>query len=346
MKFLKSFPLLVAACLIAGLSSTSTHVSVGGDRTLNAGAPIDGNTYINNLRTVSSSFGWADGTDDNWGDSHRTTAFKFTLATVQTVIISVARRDFVGQTGANFTLLPGFSVYQTPEFVTSTHDTGTATRAYLTGLFGTTATGESFVDENSNSVWNVGESFTDENSNGVYDGPEIGGSGKKGAFRALDPWKIFQDSITGTEMNFNSLIGHAADGTSANYGNAAGINGDGVADGFVDATFELVPGDYYLFVGGVNYFAQLTEAPVFRSHSKPSMNWATTPPVFPLWSSSRPLILPSFSLPRRDQLSRLVFQAARTLFTTSKARPPWIPMTGRQLTLRMATAEMLSFRIP
>lgn len=263
MKFLKSFPLLVAACLIAGLSSTSAHVSVGGDRTFNAGAPIDGNTFINNLRTVSSSFGWADGTDDNWGDSHRTTAFKFTLATVQAVTISVARRDFVGQTGANFSLLPGFSVYQTPEFVTSTHDTGTATRAYLTGLFGTTATGESFVDENSNSVWNVGESFTDENSNGVYDGPGIGGSGKKGAFRALDPWKIFQDSITGTEMNFNSLIGHAADGTSANYGSAAGINGDGVADGFVDATFDLAPGDYYLFVGGVNYFAQLREAPVF-----------------------------------------------------------------------------------
>jgi hypothetical protein len=57
-----------------------------------------------------------------------------------------------------------------------------------------------------------------------------------------------------------TYIGHAADGTATNYGNAPGINGDGNADGFVTATFnDLAAGDYSLFVGGANYAAQLTE---------------------------------------------------------------------------------------
>lgn len=268
---------------MACYSSASAHVSVSGNRTFNAGNPIDGATFVNDVRTVSSSFGWADATDADWGDSHRTTAFKFTLATVQTVTIRVERRDFVGQTGANFSLLPGFSLFQTPLWVNSTHDTGPATRAYLTGLFGTTATGESFVDTNTNGVWNVGEAFTDGNGNGVYDGPGIDGSGKKGAFRALDPWKIFHDSVGGAEMNMNTVIGHAADGTSANFGNAAGINGDGVADGLVSATFDLAAGDYYLFVGGANYFAQLTEAPVFgvSSNAFPTYGIAVTVSAVP-----------------------------------------------------------------
>ncbi len=258
---------ILSAGLVACLSSVSAHVSVSSDRTLNAGNPIDGGTFINDVRTVSSSFGWADGTDDNWGDSHRTTPFKFTLATVQTVTISVARRDFVGQTGANFSLLPGFSLFQTPQFLSSTHDTGAPTRAYLTGLFGTAEVGESYVDSNSNSIWNVGESFADGNGNGVYDGPGIDGSGKKGAFRSLAPWKIYQDVAPFGEMNISTVIGHAADGTSANYGNVSGINGDGIADGFVTATFDLAVGDYYLFVGGANYGAQLTEAAVFGASS-------------------------------------------------------------------------------
>ena len=58
-----------------------------------------------------------------------------------------------------------------------------------------------------------------------------------------------------------TYIGHAADGTSANFGLATGISGDGNADGFVTATFQgLAPGNYSLFVGGANYAAQTTEA--------------------------------------------------------------------------------------
>lgn len=266
---------IIPIAMAAGALNVFAHVSVSGDRTLNSGNAIDNNTFSVNTRTVSSSFGWADATDGNWGDSHRTTAFKFTIASTQNVTITVSRRNAgTGQTGAADFLLPAFSLYQTPLFRASTHDTGPATTTYLTGTFGTGATGETFTDTGSyvagawtgtlNGTWDVGESFTDANGNGVYDGPGIGGSGKEGAFQALAPWTIYVDAVDGLPMYFNTLIGHAADGTSANYGNAAGINGDGNADGTVSATFNnLAAGDYYLFAGGANYASQNAEAPIY-----------------------------------------------------------------------------------
>ncbi len=193
--------------------NSPAHISVGGDRDFGV---IDGGTFTNNLRTVTSSYGWAAATDDTWGDSHRTRQFKFTLLSVQSVAITVARRDVEGQTGAEGIFLPAFSVFQTPEFFSSTHDAGVASLAYLE------TTGEPVKD---------------------------------GVFRALDPWEIYQDNVDAGRMHFDTFIGHAADGTAANYGPAAGINGDGVADGFVSLTFSnLAAGDYYLFVGGANYF--------------------------------------------------------------------------------------------
>ena len=218
--------LSLSAAFIAALAPVSAHVSVGGDRTLNGGNPIDGQTVTNDFRTVSSSFGWADATDDDWGDSHRLTAFKFTLATPQTVAISVSRRNAIGQSGAADLLLPAFSLYTAPAFVSETHDASPVTMAYLSGT---------------------------------------GGPFKEGALVALSPWKIYNDN--GTEMFFDVLIGHAADGTSANYGSALGINGDGTADGFVDTTFgDLAAGDYYLFVGGANYSAQSLETATYPTY--------------------------------------------------------------------------------
>lgn len=270
--------------LLAVSSTASAHLTVTGDKTLNSGLPIDGQTATNILRTVSSSFGWADATDANFGDSHRLTPFKFTLASVQTVSITVARRDDPGQGGAFGLLLPAFSLFTTPFYVGNspvapTHDSSAPTTSYLTGLFGSGATGEAFTDTGSyvndgvsparvwqagtlNAAWDVGEAFVDGNGNGVYDGPGIGGSGKEGAVLALQPWKIHNDA--GNEMFFNGVVGHAADGTAANYGTAPGINGDGTADGTVSATFNDLPaGDYYLLVGGGNYAAQNAEAPIY-----------------------------------------------------------------------------------
>lgn len=97
-------------------------------------------------------------------------------------------------------------------------------------------------------------------------------AGTEGSFRALTDWSIGNDPTYSTAGDPTSgvlyaarlvhftYLGHLADGTSANYGHAAGINGDGVADGSVTATFNgLAAGDYSLFVGGADYDAQLSE---------------------------------------------------------------------------------------
>jgi len=210
--------LFVFLFLFSNSHDVLAHISVGGDRNFGV---IDGGSFTNAARTVRSSYGWAAATDQTWGDSHRTTQFKFTLESVQSVTITVSRRDVDGQTGAADFFLPAFSVFQTPQFLTSTHDTGTASLAYLA------STGEPTKD---------------------------------GAFRALAPWEIYQDNVSAGRMHFDAFIGHAADGTVANYGSAPGINGDGVADGFVSFTFSnLAAGDYYIFVGGANYFPSAGE---------------------------------------------------------------------------------------
>ncbi|NDB95473.1 MAG: PEP-CTERM sorting domain-containing protein, partial [Verrucomicrobia bacterium] len=61
-------------------------------------------------------------------------------------------------------------------------------------------------------------------------------------------------------LAYFTYVGNAADGNSANYGTAAGIFGDGTADGYLTATFTgLAAGDYSLWVGGANYALQSVE---------------------------------------------------------------------------------------
>jgi hypothetical protein len=79
-------------------------------------------------QTVSSNFGWADATDSDYGDSHRTRAFRFTLANAGLVTIQIT-----GGTG----LLPAFSIYAGLCHVgpaLADHDTTTASVDYLNGL--------------------------------------------------------------------------------------------------------------------------------------------------------------------------------------------------------------------
>jgi hypothetical protein len=184
---------------------------------------------INN-QTISSAFGWADATDSDWGDSHRGRFFRFTLNTTASVMVTVQRNS--GGTGMAGTFLPAISVYS--------------------GLAQTSP-----------------ESL-------AHDGAQLSinsrPAGTEGSFRSLVDFSIGNDDTYNTGgdpasgvlytarlANF-SYIGHAADGTSDNFGNIPGINGDGTADGFVAASFNgLAAGDYSLFVGGANYTAQLTE---------------------------------------------------------------------------------------
>ena len=238
---MKKILTLLAASFAAftPLQNALAHISYTGRNigTLVIGASA---SSINN-QTMSSAFGWADATDSDWGDSHRGRFFRFTLSTTASVMVSVQRNS--SGTGTVETFLPGISVYS-----------GLAQRANNEG-----------VDQ--------GGTFRTEAL--AHDGAALSVSARgsaEGSLQTLANFSIGNDPtyvVAGNQTsgiliparlaNF-TYIGHAADGTATNYGNAPGINGDGNADGFVTATFnDLAAGDYSLFVGGANYAAQLTE---------------------------------------------------------------------------------------
>jgi hypothetical protein len=227
MKFSKYLILsLAAAC--AWPAGLQAHISYSGR---DFGALVIGDPAKSNLtQTVSSSFGWADATDDDWGDSHRGRFFRFTLDTAASVMITVERN--ANGTGTAGTFLPAFSLFAglsqgSPEALA--HD---------------------------------GAALS------IASRPAV----TEGSLRALTDWSIGNDPTYNTAGDPGSgvlyaarlanltYIGHAADGTSANFGLALGVNGDGSADGFVTATIHgLSPGSYSLFVGGANYAAQTAE---------------------------------------------------------------------------------------
>jgi hypothetical protein len=233
--------ILLAAFLVAftPCQNALAHISYTGRNfgTLVIGTPA---SSINN-QTMSSAFGWADATDSDWGDSHRGRFFRFTLSTTASVMITVQRNT--GGNGTIGTFLPAISVYS-----------GLAQRANNEGV-------------------QQGATFRTEEL--AHDGSALSISARgsaEGSLRTLTNFSIGNDDTYVTSgdptsgiliparlANF-TYIGHGADGTSANYGNALGINGDGIADGYVSATFnDLAAGDYSFFVGGADYSAQLAQ---------------------------------------------------------------------------------------
>jgi len=228
MNWITKFILL--ACAVLGITGTQTlaHVGYSGRdfSTLMYNSDGSSKTVTIATQTISSGFGWADATDSDWGDSHRGRFFCFTLSGSGDVQITAQRNDLLG------TFLPAFSLYSglgqlAPE--QGGHDSAT---------------------------------FSIDNRP----------VGTEGSLRALGNWSIGNDPTYNTagdptsgilyasRLAYFNYIGNAADGTSANYGSAAGIFGDGKADGYLTATFSgLVAGDYTLWVGGANYGLQSTE---------------------------------------------------------------------------------------
>ena len=239
MKFSKYLILsLAAACAVP--SGLQAHISYTGR---DFGALVLGEPGVSNLtQTVSSSFGWADATDSDWGDSHRLRAFRFSLSTSASVMITVQRN--ANGTGPVGTLLPAFSLFS-----------GLAQRGLNEGV-------------QQGSVYRTEALAHDSATLSINSRP----ADAEGSFRALNGWSIGNDPtyVTAGDPTSGILIearlasftyiGHAADGTSANFGLAPGIHGDGHADGSVTATFHgLAPGNYSLFLGGANHAAQTAE---------------------------------------------------------------------------------------
>ncbi len=228
---MKNSFLVFTAALAAftGAHTASAHLTYGGRDfgTLVTGAPA---TTISS-QTVSSSFGWADATDADYGDSHRGRFFRFTLTETTTVSITASRNDVGGQTGAAGLFLPGISLYS--------------------GL-------------GQLSPYQPGH---DSSALSVSSRP----GGTEGSFRSLTDWSLGDDptyNVSGdptsgilypASLAYFTFIGYAVDGTSANFGSEPGIVGDGNADGYITGVFtNLAAGNYSLFVGGANYSAQST----------------------------------------------------------------------------------------
>jgi PEP-CTERM motif len=177
---------------------------------------------INTAQTVTSNFGWAHGTDADFGDAHHIKAYRFTLAEAGWATISVASNTSRGTGTVPF--MPAFSLYTGLLHTSggSDYDTAGITTAYLATL----------------------------------GSPQP----REGAFYALGDWKMGNDASLPDGLgnyNFSELssltyVTNAADGTAANYGSAAGIQGDGLADGTVTAGMWLLPGTYSLMVGGAD----------------------------------------------------------------------------------------------
>jgi len=232
MNWISKFILVACAVLAIAGTQTSAHVGYSGRDfgTLMYNSDGSGKTVTIATQTVSSGFGWADATDVDWGDSHRGRFFRFTLSGSGDVQIT-AQRNLLG-TGTTGTLLPAFSLYS--------------------GL------GQLSPEQGGH-----------DSAQFSIDNRQIG---TEGSLRALGNWSIGNDPTYNTagdptngilyapRLAYFTYIGNAADGTSANYGSATGIFGDGTADGYLTATFSgLIAGDYSLWVGGANYDLQSVE---------------------------------------------------------------------------------------
>jgi len=234
MNWISKFILVACTALAIAGNKALAHVGYSGRDfgTLMYNSDGSGKTVTIATQTISSGFGWADATDADWGDSHRGRFFRFTLSGTGDVQITAQRNSNPTVSGIVGTFLPAFSLFS--------------------GL-GQLAPEQGGHDS---------AEFSIANRQG----------GTEGSLRALDNWSIGNDPTYNTagdptsgilfapRLAYFTYIGNAADGTSANYGSAASIFGDGNADGYLTATFTgLAAGNYSLWVGGANYGLQSVE---------------------------------------------------------------------------------------
>lgn len=221
MKYFKAATLF-ALPLFSALTA-SAHVGYTG-RTFTLSGLTAASTTLPS--SVASNYGWADGADEDFGNSHMVRPFRISLANSATVTFSIQ------STAPLNTFLPAFTIYSGLAHLPpapADHDGATSlvTVNYLATLLGPP---------------------------------------REGAFDALNTFYMGNDDTpanpsTGTPaipgtLSVFTYVGHVADGTSTNFGTYPGILGDGLADGYVSASFALPAGEYTVFVGGANYNGQ------------------------------------------------------------------------------------------
>jgi hypothetical protein len=200
----------------ATLPAASAHLTYPAARNFGTFTGVEPQTVTITGQTTKA-FSWADGTDADFARQDDQRYFQFSLQSEMTVTVTITSLD-----AALF--LPAFSIYAglghaITDSTNPDYDGAAVTQAYLASL---------------------GE-------------PQP----REGAFDALHTFKIGNDSKPESgyvaDLVTFTYKGHAADGNSSNYGTAAGIAGDGIADGLISASFVLGAGAYTMVVGGANY---------------------------------------------------------------------------------------------
>jgi hypothetical protein len=230
----------IIAAAIAGLFSASAfaHVSYS-TRDFFADGVRTGDTWTLSNQRVTSDFGWADGADADWGDSHRVRWARFTLTETSVVHITVSATTFEYLSGGNTLtalgdLIPGFSLYRgvAPAAAYEAGDHPDYV-AHHPGLLPTL----SYVATN----------------------PSVPLGVREGAFNATgDFWlgnKLSEVGEAGWASVHLAHVGHAVDGAGVdvNGDGVLDLIGDGSANGSVSARFTLDAGSYSVIVGGAYY---------------------------------------------------------------------------------------------
>ncbi|MDR4515490.1 FxDxF family PEP-CTERM protein [Nitrosomonas sp.] len=213
---------MYSAVIFASMTALQAmaHIGYGGrDFGSFTGATLESLTISN--QAVTGSHGWIDGTDADWGDSHRLRAYRFHLDNDADVSISFGDLAYTTSTGTSLLggINPGFSLYS--------------------GLAHLAPLGADY-DSAPGSV-----ALRDADSGGAF---------TEGSFRALTDWRITNDN--NDPATVFTYVGSAYDG-SVDYGSGVIAGGDGIADNFVSQSFHLTAGDYTIFVGGTDYSDQV-----------------------------------------------------------------------------------------
>ena len=228
------FIIYLAAALCAAATPLSAHILYTG-RDFGVFTPGGSTSPVTiSQNKISSNYGWADGTDADFGDSHKLLPFRFTLLSTGLVTLQIQGTSFrSGVLNIAAMANPGFSIFKGIAHLpplAEDHDTSGISSAYMDETYGV-------------GNW-------------------------EGCFNALGDWKMgSDDGIQYSDLSSFIYAGNAADGTSANYGTGATviprangttqtndlIRGDGLADGSVTGTFALDAGDYTILVGGATY---------------------------------------------------------------------------------------------
>ncbi len=227
MKRIFTLAALSAAAVAASLPAQA-HIFYTG-RDFGSFTGLSDQTVSITNQGLEGNFGWADAADADYGDSHKSRAFRFHLDNDAFVTITAQAKADATSTSIGGAL-PGFSVYRGLAHVPpdgADYDKTAITQAWLATLPGVA---------------------------------------KEGAWYSMGDWKVGNEAgKTFDDLSSFTFAGYAVDGTSANFGSTAGIVGDGNADGFVTTRLKLAAGDYSIFVGGADYAAQLAGNPNINS---------------------------------------------------------------------------------